>query len=370
MLLIGGRIMRVHERKKKWNRRLINFLWMALIFNIIVTMINIRLNDIDFAHTLILQVGIPITVFLICILLFEWNLKQKDVINDYLLIVGMMIIIASFMFFYDSVMSVIIILFVFPIFFAVFTMKKRLIFFAFAADMITFWGLNLLCPHFDYLLLDQITFTFLLIVAYFLGIMLTNHYQELNNELLEAVKNEKELLYKKVFMEKLAKIDLATNLYNHKTLHEYLEKIMEQFSRRPFPLHVALLDLDDFKKVNDTYGHSVGDLVIETTAQIILEYISDHDFASRYGGEEFAIVFLEKTQEECLDILEKIRASLEAQKFDEMNNEVMTLSIGLATEAGALDKDRLFNKADEYLYHSKRKGKNQITYGISCLNAE
>ncbi len=82
------------------------------------------------------------------------------------------------------------------------------------------------------------------------------------------------------------------------------------------------------------------------------------------------LFFLKRPRKNVLIYSKKIRASLEAQKFDEMNNEVMTLSIGLATEAGALDKDRLFNKADEYLYHSKRKGKNQITYGISCLNAE
>jgi diguanylate cyclase (GGDEF)-like protein len=354
-----------HERNRKWDKRLIHFFWLGLLFNIIVTTFNIQYTDMSKINYLVENILIPTSLFLAVILYFEGSFRWNHEINDYGMIIGSNVILLTFMLAYESLISILIILFVFPIFFAVFTTKKRIITFAYIMATIIYWGLILFCPYYYFSISEHITFTFVLIVAYLLGIALTNHYRDLNNELIKSVKNEKELLYKKIFMERLAKVDLPTNLYNHKTFHEYLEKVMEQFIKRPFPLHVALLDLDSFKKINDSYGHSNGDLVIEKTAQIILENISDHDFASRYGGEEFGIIFIEKTQEECLEILEKIRASLEAHHFSEMSDASITLSIGLATEVGTMCKDVLFNKADKYLYQSKRNGKNQITFGTS-----
>ncbi len=357
--------MGVQERNRKWNKRLTHFFWLGLLFNLLVTGINMQYSNLGKERYFLENVLFPSLVLFSVILYFEWSLRRKNRISDYGIIIGSNLVLLTFMLAYSSLKSILIILFVFPLFFAVFTTKKRMISFAFAMVTLTYWGLILLCPYFYFNIAEHITFTFVLLVAYLLGIALTNHYREINDELLESVKSEKELLYKKVYMEKLAKVDLATNLYNHKTFHEYLEKVMEQFSRHPFPLHVALLDLDNFKKINDTYGHANGDLVIEKVAEIILDHIGEHDLASRYGGEEFGIVFIEKSQEECLEILEKIRASLEAHQFEDMPDESITLSIGLATEAGTLNKDRLFKKADMYLYQSKDDGKNRVTFGTS-----
>jgi diguanylate cyclase (GGDEF)-like protein len=353
------------ERNIKWNKRLIQLFWFGLLFNILVTVVYMQFSNTGQEPYFLKNILVTSIVFVCVILYFEWSLRRKRRINDYSIIIASNLILLTFLLAYDSLKSILIILFIFPVFIAVFTMKKRMIRFAFAITLCSYWGLNLFCPHFNFTVSEHISFTFVLFIAFLLGIALINHYRELNDELLESVKNEKELLYKKVYMEKLAKVDLATNLYNHKTFHEYLEKVMEQFSRYPFPLHVALLDLDNFKKINDTYGHSNGDLVIEKVAEIILDHIGEHDLASRYGGEEFGIVFIEKSQEECLEILEKIRASLEAHRFEDMPDESITLSIGLATEAGTLDKDRLFKKADKYLYQSKDDGKNQITFGTT-----
>ena len=354
--------MGVNERNRRWNRLLINFFWMTLIFDVLVVSVNMNIKDTGTISYVVQKIALPTLVFSAIVLFFEWSYKWKEKINDYLLITGTIIILATLMWAYASSISVIIILFVFPIFLAVFTMKKVLITFAFLSVLAIFWCFELFCTHFEYFITEQITFIFILIASYLLGIVMVNHFNALNNELLVSVKNEKELLYKKIYMERLAKMDLATNLYNHKTFHEYLEKLMEQFIKRAFPLHIALLDLDDFKQVNDHYGHAIGDCVIEKTAKIILDNIGEHDLASRYGGEEFGIIFIEKTQEECLYILEKIRASIETLRFDSMIDTSITISIGLATENATMNKEQLFKKADKYLYQSKTNGKNQINF--------
>jgi diguanylate cyclase (GGDEF)-like protein len=127
-----------------------------------------------------------------------------------------------------------------------------------------------------------------------------------------------------VKMEKMSKMDLPTNLYNHKTFHEHLERLWESFKQNSIEFHLAVLDLDNFKKINDVFGHAVGDVVIRETAEIINAFVDTNDYASRYGGEEFAILFTEKSLHSCLVTLELIRKSLEAFKFDDMGSNNVT----------------------------------------------
>lgn len=161
-------------------------------------------------------------------------------------------------------------------------------------------------------------------------------------------------------MERLTKIDLATNLYNHKTFHQYLNELVMQHHKAPFDLSLALLDLDHFKKVNDTYGHGAGDMVIAETAVLIKNIIESDDFVARYGGEEFAIIFTGKKPQRCLILLEQIREELSSKRFEAMPNVQVTISIGYVNMKEGMSKNQLFNLADEKLYQAKENGRNQI----------
>jgi diguanylate cyclase (GGDEF)-like protein len=207
-----------------------------------------------------------------------------------------------------------------------------------------------------------ITFSAILFSAYVLGIEIIKRYEEINEDLKVAISNEKELFYKTIYMEKLSKTDLATGLYNHKTFHEYLDKLLSHFEEEKFELHLALFDLDRFKSVNDTYGHEVGDVVIVDSSKIIKECISSNDFAARYGGEEFAVIFTEKNGDEVKKIIEIIRGKIENHRYKEMFYNNVTVSIGFVSAVECSEKDEMFKMADRRLYKAKLEGRNQIVY--------
>jgi diguanylate cyclase (GGDEF)-like protein len=164
-------------------------------------------------------------------------------------------------------------------------------------------------------------------------------------------------------MDKLSKTDALTGLYNHKTFHEYVDTILTQNKLYSFQIQLAIIDIDNFKIVNDTYGHWTGDIVLKEVGKILQSSVTADDFVTRYGGEEFAVVFIGKTFPETLDILEKIRESIENHTFVELANKSVTVSIGVHNYLSSDGKELLFKYADEALYRAKRSGKNKVVIG-------
>lgn len=184
--------------------------------------------------------------------------------------------------------------------------------------------------------------------------------EELLRNIEELTKSEEKLFIEKTIIDKLSKTDALTNLYNHITFHEYLDGIIKQcYSNSNMPLHLALIDIDNFKKVNDTYGHRTGDTVLKKVSELMMAHITPNDFAARYGGEEFAIVFAEKTINEVFTIVEQIRKACEGASFFASGSEKVTISIGLHSYSGNEGKEALFNSTDALLYTAKRTGKNK-----------
>ena len=103
-------------------------------------------------------------------------------------------------------------------------------------------------------------------------------------------------------MDKLTKTDALTDLYNHMTFHEYFEKLIEQHEQNGLPLQLAIFDIDNFKLVNDMFGHRAGDAVLQRVSELIRSKVSTNDFVARYGGEEFAILFTDKLKMEALKL--------------------------------------------------------------------
>jgi diguanylate cyclase (GGDEF)-like protein len=133
------------------------------------------------------------------------------------------------------------------------------------------------------------------------------------------------------------------------------------------PLSIIILDVDNFKRYNDSFGHPAGDEVLRTVAAMIQDSIREIDVAARYGGEEFVVVLPNADSETAMMVAERIRAGIEKHPW---TLSPVTASFGVATtRAGSLSKQELVDAADQALYRSKRTGKNRISIAFDSGNA-
>lgn len=151
--------------------------------------------------------------------------------------------------------------------------------------------------------------------------------------------------------------DSLTGLYNPKTLYEKLDEEIERAKRQKSPLAILMFDLDNFKRVNDTFGHQKGDEVLESIGKIIKESIRKIDIAFRYGGEEFLVIFPSMSIEKGISVVKRLRA--EITKIYIEKGIIITISGGLKQWCGEKSFDYLYS-VDKLLYKAKKNGKNRI----------
>jgi len=147
---------------------------------------------------------------------------------------------------------------------------------------------------------------------------------------------------------------------NRRKFVELLEGLLLRAQRTSLPLTIMVLDIDDFKKINDEYGHQVGDQVLVDIAQLIVESIRKHDHLVRYGGEEFVIISADSDLGGIAHLAEKIRNDIENHEFHGVGK--VTVSLGIAELNREDDSLSLFKRADDKLYEAKASGKNRVCY--------
>ncbi len=155
--------------------------------------------------------------------------------------------------------------------------------------------------------------------------------------------------------------DVLTQLPNREAWQERLDFEFRRWQRYRNPVSIAILDIDHFKRINDSYGHKVGDRVIQLLAKTLAERLRNTDFVARYGGEEFVVVMPETDPESALSVLDKLREHIEQLPFHFRGEPVsISFSAGLTQLAEGDDADSVFERADKALYQAKAAGRNQV----------
>jgi diguanylate cyclase (GGDEF)-like protein/PAS domain S-box-containing protein len=177
-------------------------------------------------------------------------------------------------------------------------------------------------------------------------------------DVTEEMKAKAELEEATIQMKKLATTDLLTGMKNRRAFEERLAVEFSRARRKKRQLAVMMLDVDDFKKRNDTWGHAAGDAVLRKLAAILESTVRLTDLAARYGGEEFVVLLTESGAESSLELAHRLKNNIAAEEWE---YEPLTVSIGIAgIEDSMLSGDELVKAADDLLYAAKRAGKNCV----------
>ncbi|MED4601648.1 GGDEF domain-containing protein [Paenibacillus validus] len=351
-----------HVKLPRWNRRILNGYWGMAVLSIAATVIIAWFgrftNAIDFT---VARVGLHALWTCIGLLVVEAAYGLSKQWSDYIIILGGALLSANLISAFPLVSPTLTTLFL-PILTSVFYFQRRKVIFAFCVSLFTYYGLYalLLRQTTQYGWLDAFAMTLILLIGAFVGLEIMSRGTDLLKDLRSTLASEQDLLVKNIMMDKQAKTDALTGLYNHMSFHEYLEVLIRQGEQSELSFQLALLDIDHFKKVNDTYGHRAGDAVLSKVAGILQRSVSPNDFPARYGGEEFAILFTETDVTDTISQLERIRHHIAAVRHEELNGNQVTISIGLYEFRRGCAKEELFGKADTALYRAKHKGRNRL----------
>ena len=188
--------------------------------------------------------------------------------------------------------------------------------------------------------------------------------QQLRTHLQET---EKETTSMRDELEKLrieAVTDGLTGLFNRKELNSRLDQLLVKDYEETKPLSVLMLDIDHFKKINDNFGHQIGDEVIRRVAKAVQEHAEGSGFAARYGGEEFTLVMPETDINRAVEVANSINQAVSelvlVRRATKERLPPVSISVGAATFKSGEDQDELLGRADQALYHAKNNGRNQV----------
>jgi diguanylate cyclase len=180
-------------------------------------------------------------------------------------------------------------------------------------------------------------------------------------EVQEAENRIQELEAKLEQMSELVREDQLTGSLNRRGLDDVFERELARSERRQSPLCIAMLDLDDFKRLNDTYGHSAGDEALVHLVRVVKNTLRTMDVIARFGGEEFLIVLPDTPLENAIQTVTRLQRELTKRIFMHNNERLLiTFSAGVALRMPGEDAAALIKRADSAQYRAKKTGKNRV----------
>jgi len=178
--------------------------------------------------------------------------------------------------------------------------------------------------------------------------------------LLEIINSQSVLTVQNQNLEHMAGIDPLTGLLNRRCMEDYLEEAMAKAKQKGNLFSLIMGDIDNFKKINDTYGHDCGDQALVHVAEIMKQCVRDGDAICRWGGEEF-LILVQGNLETASVVGERIRATVEEESITYHEQEIpFTITFGISTYVPGYRMEKLIQKADERLYVGKQSGKNMV----------
>ena len=181
----------------------------------------------------------------------------------------------------------------------------------------------------------------------------------------KAVELEDEVRKVRAELEEVTIRDELTGLYNYRYLRTVLDQEVSRSLRYSRPLSFAMLDLDFFKRINDTLGHTVGNETLAKVARVLVGATRKTDVVCRYGGEEFAILFPETNKENAQLVMSRVLTKIKEERIPAEGTRTLTLSAGLASCPEDADRDEaLVEKADRALYRAKKEGRDRLVSAV------
>jgi diguanylate cyclase len=188
-----------------------------------------------------------------------------------------------------------------------------------------------------------------------------NTLKEMGNRMNEIKQEADEIRKKSQEVEYESYHDALTGLYNRKAYEDKLQETVANLERYNVPASMIICDIDFFKKINDNFGHKVGDLALKKLAELLKERLRINDFISRYGGEEFVIILPHTDINGALTAGEGIRAYIDKSVFSYKEQKIpLTISVGVSSFKKGVDGGAVFEKADNALYLAKKSGRNKV----------
>ena len=345
----------------EWNRRIRNAYWLISVVIILAVLSSWPIAALghELSHTyiwrnLMLQNGLVLGVLLIA----ERIYRIYHRLQDYAIIaIGTGIAIVNLALSAREVGGTQVIV-IMPILVSIVYFDYRKIGFACSSAMLSYMAIMMLVPsfRFDVSAAQKAVGYGLIVGATFAAYCIVNRGLAIIAREKKALMNEAKHRHQQQIIDAITRKDALTGLDNHRSFQDQLRH--DVHSARP--LYLAIIDIDDFKGINDRLGHLMGDAALKQIGALLRGVEDERWYAARYGGEEFAVLLRGMHKEEAVAHLEALRRKVEEQTIPELGGETVTISIGCSGLRGHESRDELFRRADEALYEAKRSGKNRI----------
>lgn len=178
---------------------------------------------------------------------------------------------------------------------------------------------------------------------------------------LKYTKSEEKIIQYNKRLEQLVNTDALTTLWNRRAMNEHLSILVNNYNKYQTDFSLAILDIDFFKKVNDEYGHGMGDFVLKSLSYLLKTFMDGKGQVARWGGEEFLLTFENMDYDQAIGLMEELRVRIEDQEFAFKDVKMhLTITAGIEEYHTNIGLDQALTKADEKLYVGKTSGRNQV----------